>query len=48
MQRKQLKQFIDQSNDSSGINSKRGMARKAKRNTSKRIRQALKKDSDHL
>ncbi len=33
---------IDQSNDASGINSKRGMSRRAKRNSSKRDRRARK------
>lgn len=35
--------YIHQKNDSSMINNKRGMARRAKRNSSKRLRQMLKR-----
>jgi len=35
-------EYIDQSNDATSINNKRGMARKAKRKSSKRLRRKLK------
>lgn len=37
---------ISQKNDATSINNKRGMARRAKRNSSHRDRQKLKKDMD--
>lgn len=45
MQRKEYLKSVDQSNDASCIGNKRGMARKAKRNSAKKIRQALKKEN---
>lgn len=35
-------EYVDQSNDASSINNKRGMARRAKRKSSKKLRRKLK------
>lgn len=46
MRRKELKvRSVTQSNDASCIGNKRGMARKAKRHSAKKARQALKEES---
>lgn len=37
-------QYVSQKNDASCVNNKRGMARRAKRNSSKRARRHVKKD----
>jgi len=47
MKRKEVTaKTITQSNDAGTIQSKRGMARKAKRNSSKRLRRLLKKEQE--
>lgn len=49
MARKHFKDpSIDQSNDASSINNKRGMARRAKRKSGKTDRQLLQRDLDEI
>lgn len=45
MKRKEIKtKTVDQSNDATSINSKRGKIKRAKRNSSKKLRQLMKKE----
>ena len=45
MKRKEIKsKTIDQSNDATSINSKRGKAKRAKRNSSKKLRKIVRKE----